>query len=116
MDGFVYEREIEALLNRILFPNTIFIDCGAKGYWSVYAAQKIKSPDRIVAIEATSLPFQRLQDNSKLNVDSFTAIRKAVYSESGLDLEFETHPQQHEVIAAFTAAASSAKEAFSASW
>src|SRR5271155_290441 len=96
LNGFVYEREIEALLNRILSPNTTFIDCGAnQGYWSVYAAQKIKSPDRIVAIEATILLFQRLQENLKLNGDSFTAIRKAVYSETGLDLEFETHPQRH---------------------
>jgi FkbM family methyltransferase len=94
--GFVYEREIEALLDRILCPNTIFIDCGAnQGYWSVYAAQKIKNPDRIVAIEAASFPFERLRENLKLNGDSFTAIQKAVYSETGLDLEFETHPQRH---------------------
>jgi FkbM family methyltransferase len=96
LDGFVYESEIEALLDQILSPHTIFIDCGAnQGYWSVYAAQKIKRPDRIVAIEATSLPFERLCDNLKLNGDSFTAIRKAVYSQTGLDLEFETHPQLH---------------------
>jgi FkbM family methyltransferase len=96
LDGFVYESEIEALLDQILSPHTIFIDCGAnQGYWSVYAAQKIKRPDRIVAIEATSLPFERLSENLKLNGDSFTAIRKAVYSQGGLDLEFETHPQRH---------------------
>lgn len=96
LDGFVYEREIEALIDQVLSPDTIFIDCGAnQGYWSIYAAQKIKRADRIVAIEATSLPYERLCENLKLNGGSFTAIRKAVYSQTGVDLEFETHPQRH---------------------
>jgi FkbM family methyltransferase len=96
LDGFVYESEIEALLSQILTPDTIFIDCGAnQGYWSIYAAQKINRPESVVAIEATSLPFARLQENLKLNGNSFTAIRRAVYSQPGVDLEFETHPQRH---------------------
>lgn len=96
LDGFVYETEIEALLNQILTSDSIFIDCGAnQGYWSIYAAQKINRPDHIVAIEATNMPFQRLQENLRLNGNSFTAIRKAVYSQTGVDLEFETHPLRH---------------------
>jgi FkbM family methyltransferase len=96
LDGFIYEREVEALLDQVLSPDTIFIDCGAnQGYWSVYAAQKIKRPERIVAIEATAVSFERLCENLKLNGDSFTALRKAVYSQTGLELEFETHAQLH---------------------
>jgi FkbM family methyltransferase len=96
LDGFVYETEIEALLSQILTPDSTFIDCGAnQGYWSIYAAQRIKRPDHVVAIEATNMPFQRLQENLRLNGNSFTAIQKAVFSRSGVDLEFETHPLRH---------------------
>ena len=96
LDGFVYEEEIEVLLDRVLSPDAIFIDCGAnQGYWSVYAALKIKRPDHIVAIEPTCLSFVRLCENLKLNHGSFTPVQKAVYSCSDVDLEFETHPQRH---------------------
>src|ERR1700686_3810055 len=61
VDGFTYEDEIARVLDRILKPWSLFIDCGANnGYWSLYAASRIGSNDRVVAIEAGEANFRRL--------------------------------------------------------
>ncbi len=94
--GFVYELEIEAILDRVVNRDSIFLDCGANhGYWSVYAGQRIQRPERVVAVEATSASFARLCQNRELNENSFTAIHGGIYSKSGLDLEFEVHATRH---------------------
>jgi FkbM family methyltransferase len=94
--GFVYEPEVELVLDRIITDRGAFIDCGANnGYWSVYAARKSGDPERVVAIEPTYGPFTRLQENRWLNRNSFRIMKRAVYSEPGIDLPFSTHPQRH---------------------
>jgi FkbM family methyltransferase len=94
--GFSYEKDMEGILGKALARGTVFLDCGANiGYWSLYGAQKVGAPGRVVAVEATSRSFDRLCENSKLNEGAFTGIKKGIYSQSGLDLEFETHPARH---------------------
>ena len=94
--GFVYEPEVEFILDRTISEKAAFIDCGANnGYWSIFAALKSGHPERVVAIEATSGPFARLQENRKLNYLSFPAIKRAIYSTPNLDLRFATHPLGH---------------------
>jgi FkbM family methyltransferase len=94
--GFVYEAEMEPALDRIVTEGAAFIDCGANnGYWSVYAAARVRDPERVVAIEPTSGPFKRLQENRSLNRNSFHIVKSAIYSEPGIELPFSTHPQNH---------------------
>jgi len=96
VDGFTYEDEIARVLDRILTPDSLFIDCGANnGYWSLYAASKIGLSDRVVAIEAGEMNFRRLCENLELNSGSFRAVRKAIFSQSNLNLRFRTHPLWH---------------------
>jgi FkbM family methyltransferase len=52
-------------------------------------------PERVMAIEPTSGPFSRLQENLWLNKNSFRIMKKAIYSAPGVDLPFSTHPQRH---------------------
>jgi FkbM family methyltransferase len=94
--GFKYEEEVGRILEKVISDNTTFFDCGANnGYWSVYVAAKIGSPEHVIAVEPTGLPFDRLLENARLNGNSFRPIKKAVYSQSGLVLRFMTHPQRH---------------------
>ena len=96
VDGFTYEDEIAKVLDRVLTSGSVFIDCGANnGYWSLYAASKIGLSDRVVAIEAGETNFRRLCENTDLNRGSFRAVRKAIFSESNLNLRFRTHPLWH---------------------
>ena len=96
VDGFTYEDEVAKVLDRILTPNSLFIDCGANnGYWSLYAASRIGSNDRVVAIEAGEMNFRRLQENMELNGRSFRILQKAIFSQSNLHLQFRTHPSRH---------------------
>lgn len=95
--GFTYEDEVKSVLDAVLDSGSVFIDCGANtGYWSIYAATKIRSPTRIVAIEPAREIFRRLSENMELNNKSFTVVRKAVFSSSGADLQFRAHPIQHD--------------------
>jgi FkbM family methyltransferase len=94
--GFRYEEPLEELLSLVLSDHTVFVDCGANnGYWSVFAAQRIHCAGQILAVEATSGPFNRLCENMRLNEARFTVIQRGIYSQSGLDLEFLTHPRRH---------------------
>jgi len=96
VDGFTYEDEIARVLDRILTPCSLFIDCGANnGYWSLYAASKIGSSERVIAIEAGETNFRRLCENMVLNGRSFRALRKAIFSQSNVSLQFRTHPLWH---------------------
>lgn len=96
VDGFNYEDEVSRVLDRILRPWSLFIDCGANnGYWSLFAASKIGLNDRVVAIEAGETNFRRLCENMELNGGSFRTLQKAVYRESNLSLKFRTHPVRH---------------------
>jgi FkbM family methyltransferase len=96
IDGFTYEDEIAKVLDRILGPQSLFIDCGANnGYWSLYAASRIGSKGRVVAIEAGEANFRRLLENMELNGGSFRAMRKAIFSRSDIDLQFRTHRLWH---------------------
>jgi FkbM family methyltransferase len=96
IDGFTYEDEIAKVLDRILGPQSLFIDCGANnGYWSLYAASRIGLNGRVVAIEAGEENFRRLLENMELNRGSFQAMRKAIFSQSDLNLQFRTHGLWH---------------------
>lgn len=91
--GFAYEREVETALRRVLSEKTLFLDCGANnGYWSVYAASKSA---RVVAVEATSGPLARLEENNRLNNHAFQLMRRAIYSKSDTVVEFAIHPDHH---------------------
>jgi FkbM family methyltransferase len=48
-----------------------------------------------LAIEATKASFSRLCENMKLNNERFAVVQRAVYSRSGIDVEFITHPRRH---------------------
>jgi FkbM family methyltransferase len=97
INGFTYEDEIAKVLDRVVTPGSLFIDCGANnGYWSLYAASKIGLRDRVIAIEAGETNFRRLCENMNLNGGSFRAVRKAIFSQSNLNLRFRTHPLWHE--------------------
>ena len=94
--GFVYEPEVAAILDKVISPDSVFVDCGANnGYWSVYAGLKSGHPERVLAIEPTSEPFARLEENRHLNNDSFRAVKRAIYSKSDVELQFAVHPHQH---------------------
>jgi FkbM family methyltransferase len=95
--GFSYEAEFAPVLDELLDPRAIFLDCGANiGYWSVYAATRIGSSNRVVAVEPSGRTFARLLENSELNGRSFTAVRKAVYSRSGEKVRLQVDPARHE--------------------
>lgn len=77
-----YERGVGMLLDRILSPETVFIDCGANiGYWSVYTRQYLP-PGRIVAIEAYPATYEQLTQNAILN-GGFQCLLAAVSDSDG---------------------------------
>jgi FkbM family methyltransferase len=95
--GFSYEEEIAGVLNVALDGRSVFIDCGANtGYWSIYAAQKIGSKDRVLAVEPAEQTFARLCENNDLNDRSFRPVRRVVYSRSGTTMQFRTASVRHE--------------------
>ena len=72
-DNFVYEPEVEFVLNLLLGPGSFFLDCGSNiGYWSIFASKYINFPEQIVAVEPSLRTFARLERNRVLNGGSFT--------------------------------------------
>lgn len=72
-----YEPELAAILDKVLRPGTVFMDCGANiGYWSIYARDSLPSQD-VIAIEPFGPTYRRLVQNSDLN-GRFTCIQAAI--------------------------------------
>lgn len=95
--GFTYEMEVANVLDKLLDSRAVFLDCGANiGYWSVYAGMRVRSRDRVVAVEPSENTFARLVENSELNGRSFSVVRKAVYSRSGETLQFRVDAACHD--------------------
>jgi FkbM family methyltransferase len=84
------------VLERVLERDSALIDCGANiGYWSVWATGFIEDPKRIIAIEASPLLNEFLEENASLNARAFTPIGRAVWSKSDLELEMPVDRKRH---------------------
>ena len=56
-----YELDLDHFLRRTLTSHDVFLDCGANlGLWSIAAARVIRDPKRVVAVEASSRTFARV--------------------------------------------------------
>ena len=94
--GRRYEPEIQEVLEQVLDDNSAFLDCGANvGYWSLFAWNHLPRPRWIVAVEASSLVFQRLTMNRDLNGASFECVNAAIWSTAGEELDLATDMQKH---------------------
>lgn len=95
-DNFIYEPEVEFVLNSVLGHGSFFLDCGSNiGYWSIFASKYIDLPEQIVAVEPSHRTFARLERNRVLNGGSFTCVRAAVFSSPDIELELTTHIDRH---------------------
>jgi len=86
---FAMEPELGRILDRVLEPSSVFLDCGANiGFWSLVASAWIDDPDRILAMEPAPSTFARLEQTADLNGHPFVPIRAAVCEEDGAALRF----------------------------
>ncbi|MGL4406084.1 MAG: FkbM family methyltransferase, partial [Notoacmeibacter sp.] len=84
MPGFPYETENANLMVAARNVNYGFIDGGANfGFWSALITGKAAGQKPVVAIEAASDTFDRLQKNRALNGNRFVALNRAVGATSG---------------------------------
>lgn len=94
-DG-VYEPEVGYLIELLISPKSLFIDCGANlGYWAVQAGRWIEDPIRIVAIEPSPYVFELLVANSRINAPGFRCLQAAAWSQSEQALAFSSHATRH---------------------
>jgi FkbM family methyltransferase len=81
---FAYEDELELLLLDSKDVDYTLIDCGANyGYWSVMVSSKRFGAHKAIAIEPSSLNYDRLAHNAKINGNRFETIRAAIGSKRG---------------------------------
>jgi len=91
--GFAYEPEIRDMLDRVLTPETIFLDCGANiGFWSVLTRHRAR---RVVAVEASPETFHRLTDNIALNGGGVDAVHAALWGQDDASLSIVGHHLCH---------------------
>jgi FkbM family methyltransferase len=84
MPGFPYEPENANLIAAARDINYGFIDGGANhGYWSTLITGKAAGQKPVVAIEAASDTFDRLEQNRALNNGRFEALNRAIGAVSG---------------------------------
>jgi FkbM family methyltransferase len=84
MPGFPYETENANLIAASRDVNYGFIDGGANhGFWSALVSGKAAGQKPVVAIEAASDTFDRLEQNRTLNDKRFVALNRAIGSVSG---------------------------------
>jgi FkbM family methyltransferase len=84
MPGFPYERENANLMAAARDIDYGFIDGGANhGFWSALVSSKSAGQKPVVAIEAASDTFDRLQQNCALNDNRFVALNRAIGAVSG---------------------------------
>ena len=96
VDSAEYEPEVGAILEKVLVDEVCFLDCGANcGYWSLKAAELLGAPEKVVAIEAASRMFGRLEDTAQLNSGSFKPLHFAVDEVAGREVSFESTDLNH---------------------
>jgi FkbM family methyltransferase len=79
LPGYQYERSVRALLVASHDVACGFIDGGANhGFWSIVASSREAGSRKVVAVEAASDTFARLDDNRLLNSSRFEALNKAI--------------------------------------
>jgi FkbM family methyltransferase len=84
MPGFPYETENANLIASARDVNYGFIDGGANhGFWSALVTGKAAAQKPVVAIEAASDTFDRLEQNRALNNKRFVALNRAIGAVSG---------------------------------
>jgi FkbM family methyltransferase len=84
MPGFPYETENANLVTSARDVNYGFIDGGANhGFWSALVSGKAAGQKAVVAIEAASDTFDRLEQNRALNDKRFVALNRAIGAVSG---------------------------------
>jgi FkbM family methyltransferase len=84
MPGFPYETENANLIASARDVNYGFIDGGANhGFWSALVTGKAAGQKPVVAIEAASDTFDRLEQNRALNNKRFVALNRAIGAVSG---------------------------------
>ncbi len=84
MPGFPYETENANLIASARDVNYGFIDGGANhGFWSALISGKAAGQKPVVAIEAASDTFVRLEENRALNNKRFVGLNRAIGSLSG---------------------------------
>jgi FkbM family methyltransferase len=84
MAGFPYEAENANLIASARDIDYGFIDGGANhGFWSALVSGKAAGQKPVVAIEAASDTFDRLQQNCALNDNRFVALNRAIGAVSG---------------------------------
>lgn len=84
-DATIYEPEIEYFLRGCANLKYKFIDCGANfGYWSIKVSSRDFGTQTGIAIEACTDSFNVLRRNLIVNRANITCLRRAVWSESGL--------------------------------
>ena len=82
--GFPYETENANLIKAARAVTYGFIDGGANhGFWSALISGKAAGQKPVVAIEAASDTFDRLQKNRALNDNRFVALNRAIGAISG---------------------------------
>lgn len=91
--GFAYEPEIGDMLDRVLTPEALFLDCGANiGFWSVLTRHRAR---RVVAVEASPETFHRLTDNIALNGGGISAVHAALWRQDDSSLSIVGHHLCH---------------------
>lgn len=92
-DTYTYEDEVAALLDRLLTPETYFLDCGANiGYWTMLCRNRARA---VAAVEASPTTYRRLKANAELNNADATLIHAALWRTDGEILTILEHDQQH---------------------
>lgn len=89
--GVDYEPPVRRMLSRLLDADAAFVDGGANlGYWSLFAAERLDDPRRVIAVEASGATYSRLRANLALNAYDVIAERAALGSRVGDVLELVT--------------------------
>jgi FkbM family methyltransferase len=84
LPGFPYEPENMALMNGCRDINYGFIDGGANhGLWAIRVAGDAGGRKPVVAVEAASDTFKRLELNNALNGNRFVALNRAIGATTG---------------------------------
>jgi FkbM family methyltransferase len=81
-----FEPNEFAFLDRVLHPGMIFIDVGANdGYYTLFAARRVGSTGRVVAVEPSSRERVNLKRNITRNrLDNVTVVSAALASACGV--------------------------------
>jgi FkbM family methyltransferase len=92
-----FEPNEFVLLSRVLEPGMVFVDGGANdGLYSLFAARRVGSTGRVLAVEPSSREYERLLDNLRLNGIENTTAARAALGASRDTVELAIAPEGHE--------------------